>query len=113
MTITAATSTRPTPSAATPVAAIPAPTEIAASNPIPALPVAPPSVHIRALLTWLAIFPMVSIGMLALNPLWSDWHPVLRALLLTGMVVPLAVYLVVPQLLRGRSAVVTRRNSRP
>lgn len=60
----------------------------------------PPSVHVRAVITWLAIFPLVSIGMLALAPLWPDWHPVLRSLLLTAIVVPLAVYLVVPQLMR-------------
>ena len=61
---------------------------------------APPSVHVRAVVTWLAIFPLVSIGMLALAPLWPDWHPVLRSLLLTVIVVPLAVYFVVPQLMR-------------
>lgn len=74
------------------------------STPNP-LPRHVPSVHVRALLTWLAIFPLVSVGMLALNPLWGDWHPVLRALLLTAVVVPLAVYLVVPNLLRAYGAV--------
>ena len=64
-------------------------------------PAAPPSIHLRAALTWLAIFPLVAIGMLAFAPLWADWHPVLRALLLTAIVVPLAVYLVVPRLLAG------------
>lgn len=73
----------------------------------------PPSVHIRAALTWLAIFPLVSIGMLAFAPLWPDWHPILRALVLTLIVVPLAVYIVVPQLLRAYHAIRTRagRNS--
>ena len=60
---------------------------------------APPSVHVRAIVTWLAIFPLVAIGMTAMSPFTGDWHPVLRALLLTVIVVPLAVYLVVPRLL--------------
>ncbi|MFT4284001.1 MAG: hypothetical protein QM598_04120 [Protaetiibacter sp.] len=62
-------------------------------------PAAPPSVHIRAAVTWLAIFPLVAIGMTLMAPLTTDWHPVLRALVLTVVVVPLAVYLVVPRLL--------------
>ncbi|UOE42784.1 hypothetical protein [Agromyces larvae] len=71
---------------------------------VPASQAGPPSVHVRAIATWLAIFPMVSIGMLALAPVSGSWHPVLRALVLTAVVVPLAVYLVVPQLLRALGA---------
>ncbi len=65
---------------------------------------APPSVHLRAVITWIAIFPLVAIGMLALAPVSESWHPVLRAFVLTLIVVPLAVYLVVPQLMRGYGA---------
>lgn len=73
-----------------------------------ATPAAPgphlPSVHVRAAITWIAIFPLVAIGMLAMAPFTEGWHPVLRALVLTLVVVPLAVYLVVPRLfaLHGR-----------
>lgn len=59
----------------------------------------PPSIHIRAALTWAAIFPLVAIGMTVMAPIASDWHPVLRAFVLTLVVVPLAVYLVVPRLI--------------
>jgi antibiotic biosynthesis monooxygenase (ABM) superfamily enzyme len=69
----------------------------------------PPSTHVRAVITWLAIFPLVAIGMIALAPISADWHPVLRALVLTLVVVPLAVYLVVPQLFRGYGAIQRRR----
>jgi len=72
----------------------------------------PPSVHIRAALTWLAIFPLVSIGMLAFAPLWPDWHPILRALVLTLIVVPLAVYVVVPQLMRAYGSIIRKRSAR-
>ncbi|WP_426004359.1 hypothetical protein ACPFL9_18240 [Paenarthrobacter sp. NyZ202] len=84
--------------------------ESAAAPPSAAAPARPhiPSVHMRALITWLAIFPLVSIGMLALGPLMEPWHPVLRALLLTALVVPLAVYIVVPRLMAGHG-VLTRK----
>ena len=64
----------------------------------------PPSVHVRAVITWLAIFPLVAVGMLLIAPIAESWHPVLRALVLTLVVVPLAVYFVVPQLMRGYGA---------
>lgn len=71
-----------------------------------------PSVHVRAFITWLAIFPLVSIGMLTLGPLMDGWHPVLRALLLTLLVVPAAVYFVVPKLFAGYGALMKRRAQR-
>ena len=57
------------------------------------------SVHVRAILTWCAIFPMVAVGMTVMGPFTEDWHPVLRALALTLVVVPIAVYVAVPRLL--------------
>lgn len=57
------------------------------------------SVHVRALLTWCAIFPMAAIGMTIMASFTQDWLPVLRALVLTLVVVPLAVYVVVPRFL--------------
>ncbi|RXZ71977.1 hypothetical protein [Agromyces albus] len=74
-------------------------------------PAGPPSVHVRAVITWLAIFPLVAIGMLAMAPISESWHPVLRAFVLTLIVVPLAVYLVVPQLMRGYGALRRRARS--
>lgn len=76
------------------------------------IPAAPPSVHVRAVITWLAIFPLVSIGMIAMAPFTESWHPVLRAFVLTLVVVPLAVYLVVPQLLRAHGRLDARRRGR-
>jgi len=58
-----------------------------------------PSVHVRAVATWLTIFPLVALGMTLMAPVSADWHPVLRALVLTAIVVPLAVYLIVPRVL--------------
>ncbi|MDR6686825.1 antibiotic biosynthesis monooxygenase (ABM) superfamily enzyme [Arthrobacter sp. 1088] len=80
--------------------------EIAVQSSSPAVPARAkvPSVHVRALITWLAIFPLVSIGMLLLGPIMEPWHPILRALLLTALVVPAAVYVVVPKLMAGHGA---------
>jgi antibiotic biosynthesis monooxygenase (ABM) superfamily enzyme len=61
------------------------------------------SVHVRAALTWCAIFPMVALGMTVMGWFAEAWHPVLRALVLTLVVVPMAVYVIVPRLLLAYS----------
>jgi len=60
----------------------------------------PPSVHVRAFITWLAIFPLVTLGFLTIIPLMGSAHPILKVFVLTLVVVPLAVYLVVPNLIK-------------
>lgn len=67
-----------------------------------------PSRHVRAALTWVAIFPLVTIGSLLLGPVSESWGPVLRALVLTAVVVSVAFYLVVPQLTRLYGAIAHR-----
>ena len=91
-----------------------APAGAAAGTPAaPASPAAtPPSVHVRAVVTWIAIFPMVAVGMLLLGPVSEHWHPVLRAFVLTLVVVPLAVYVVVPRLLRAHGVMRAARAAR-
>jgi len=59
-----------------------------------------PSIHVRAFITWLAIFPLVSLGFVTIIPLMGDAHPLLKVFVLTLVVVPLAVYLVVPNLMK-------------
>ncbi len=68
-----------------------------------------PSVHVRAVITWIAIFPLVTLGFFAIAPFASDWNPVLRAFVLSIVVVPVAVYLVVPQLMRAYGRLRARR----
>ena len=60
----------------------------------------PPSIHVRAFITWLAIFPLVSLGFLTIVPAMGDAHPLLKVFVLTLVFVPLAVYLVVPTLMK-------------
>jgi antibiotic biosynthesis monooxygenase (ABM) superfamily enzyme len=86
--------------------AVPAPLQVAGQVP------APPSIHVRAVITWTAIFPLVAVGMMVVAPLTEGWHPVLRALVLTLVVVPVAVYVVLPRLFAGYSVLLRRRNSR-
>ncbi len=62
-------------------------------------PVTPPSVHVRAAATWITIFPLVAVGMTLMAGFTEGWHPVLRAFVLTLVVVPLAVYVIVPRVL--------------
>ncbi|WP_066039252.1 hypothetical protein [Herbiconiux solani] len=61
---------------------------------------APPSVHVRAFLTWLVIFPEVALVNWALSPTDPLGPIVLRSLIVTLVVIPPAVYLFVPALLR-------------
>lgn len=65
----------------------------------------PPSVHVRAFITWLAIFPLVSLGFLIIVPAMGNAHPLLKVFVLTLVVVPLAVYLVVPVLMKVYSRI--------
>ena len=58
--------------------AAPATAPSAGPGTTPAAPFTPPSVHVRAAVTWLAIFPLVSIGMLAMAPFSESWHPIVR-----------------------------------
>ena len=71
------------------------------SSDVPASALKPPSVHVRAVIAWIAIFPLVALAFFAIAPFAADWNPVLWAFILSIVVVPVAVYLVVPQLMRA------------
>ena len=70
----------------------------------------PPSIHVRAFITWLAIFPLVSLGFLTIIPLMGAAHPLLKVFVLTLIVVPLAVYVVVPNLMKAYGAIAAKRS---
>lgn len=57
------------------------------------------NIHVRAFITWLTIFPLVALGLTFLMPALGGLHPILKAFILTVIVVPLAVYVIVPRLL--------------
>ena len=83
--------------------------------PAPAVPApqpGPPSIHVRAAITWLAIFPLVATGMMGAAPLMETWHPIFRAMALTLVVVPTAVYVVLPRLFAVYGFLARRRMAR-
>ena len=68
-----------------------------------------PSVHRRALLTWLAVFPTITLVQLVLSPYIGGWPLVARTAVVTAVAVPLSVYVLVPRLLRLAAGVHRRR----
>jgi antibiotic biosynthesis monooxygenase (ABM) superfamily enzyme len=71
-----------------------------------------PSIHVRALLTWMAIFPLVTLAFLLIGPFTVAWNPVLRSFAFTIVLVPIAVYGVMPQLLKAYGRIVLARRAR-
>ena len=69
----------------------------------------PPSVHVRAFITWLAIYPLVLIAFFTVLPAMGAASPFLKVLVLTLLVIPTAVYLVVPNLMKVYFAIVAKR----
>jgi hypothetical protein len=55
--------------------------------------------------TWLVIFPSVAIGHVLISPFVSDWPTITQTMLLTGLVVPFAVCVGVPFMLRVTGAI--------
>lgn len=76
------------------------PSSTAADQPVP-----PPSVHLRALLTWIAVFAALTVAQRAIGPYVAGFPILLRTLVITGVVVPAVVYALVPSLLKVRAAV--------
>ena len=67
-------------------------------------PVVPPSLHPprgrMTIVTWLGIFPTVSLYLWLVGPLLADLPYLLRTAILTGLVVPTMTYLLMPRLTR-------------
>ncbi|MFB8087946.1 hypothetical protein [Streptomyces sp. NPDC055992] len=76
----------------------------------PAQPAGLPSVHMRALLTWIAVFSALTVVQLVVGPYVKGFPMLLRTLVITGIVVPAVVYTLVPNLLKVRAAVLRRRH---
>lgn len=66
----------------------------------PTSPPAGPSVHRRALVTWLSVYPLITIVLWLLGDVVVGMPLPLETLILTGIVVPLSVYIVVPRISR-------------
>jgi antibiotic biosynthesis monooxygenase (ABM) superfamily enzyme len=59
-----------------------------------------PSVHLRAFLTWLAVYPTITIALIVLQPWISEWPVAAQTLVLTVIVVPVAAYWLIPLLMK-------------
>ncbi|MFJ5926867.1 hypothetical protein ACIQF6_30165 [Kitasatospora sp. NPDC092948] len=97
--------TLPGPAADTIDAAIDAIDAVAQPKPQPPHP----TVHVRALITWLAVYPAITTAQLLLGPSLGGLAVPLRVLVITALVVPTVVYLLVPGLMKVRAAVHHRR----
>ncbi|MFJ7631128.1 hypothetical protein ACIQZN_32100 [Streptomyces sp. NPDC097595] len=84
-------------------------TTVARPTTASAPPAAPPSVHLRALLTWIAVFAALTVVQSLVGPYVKGFPVLLRTLVITGIVVPAVVYTLVPNLLKVRAAVLRHR----
>ncbi|MFE9393345.1 hypothetical protein [Streptomyces sp. NPDC006784] len=63
-------------------------------------PAPAPSAHRRALITWLAVYPTITVTLGVLGPPTATLPLPVRTLILTLIVVPVAAYALIPALLR-------------
>ncbi|MEC3920056.1 hypothetical protein [Nocardia sp. CDC160] len=75
-----------------------------------ATPVVVPSVHRRALITWLAVYPTITIALALLGPEMGSLPVFVRTLILTAIVVPVSAYLLIPLLMKANHHLTLRWN---
>ena len=63
-------------------------------------PILPPPRYKMAMVTWLAIFPLITLVSYATGPIFGDLPIVVRVLAVTTAVVPLMTYVVMPRMTR-------------
>ncbi|NLE80393.1 MAG: hypothetical protein GX610_12560 [Rhodococcus sp.] len=73
----------------------------------------PPAVstHVRAFITWVAVYPTITIALMALQPWIGGLAVPVQTLVLTVLVVPLAAYGIVPPLIRIAVAAQPKRKA--
>ncbi|MFI0721683.1 hypothetical protein [Streptomyces sp. NPDC021224] len=67
-----------------------------------------PSAHRRAVITWLAVYPVITLVLGVLGPRIATLPLLLRTLILTGIVVPVAAYVLVPALTKAHARLSAR-----
>ncbi|MGC0417153.1 hypothetical protein [Embleya sp. AB8] len=78
----------------------------ATATPAPAAAPARPSAHRSAFIVWLAVYPTITIALALLTPLVGELPLLLRTLILTAIVVPIAAYALIPLLHRLNASAV-------
>ncbi|MFG2874728.1 hypothetical protein ACGFYU_06910 [Streptomyces sp. NPDC048337] len=69
-----------------------------------------PSIHRRALITWVAVYPTITIVLALLRPVLKDVPLVLQTLVLTAIAIPIVVYVLVPALMKANASLAARRS---
>ncbi|MFF7632280.1 hypothetical protein ACFZB9_03900 [Kitasatospora sp. NPDC008050] len=67
------------------------------------------SVHHRAVITWVAVYPTITLVLGLLGPHTAHLPLVVRTLILSGIVVPVVVYGLIPVLHRLHAATIGKR----
>ncbi|GAB2750584.1 hypothetical protein [Kitasatospora kifunensis] len=75
---------------------------------MPALPV-----HHRAAITWLAVYPTITLVLALIGPHTAHLPLFVRTLILSAIVVPVVVYGLIPALQRVHAATIGRRARYP
>ena len=63
-------------------------------------PAAPPPRYKLAIVTWIGVYPIITVLLAVLGPAAATWPLPLRTLLLTALMVPTMVWLVIPAVTR-------------
>ena len=63
-------------------------------------PATPPPRYKLALVTWIGVYPVITLLLAVLGPATATWPVPLRTLLLTAVMVPTLTWLVIPALTR-------------
>ena len=77
------------------------------ATPTAAKPAAP-SIHRRVLLTWIAVYPTITIIQSLLGTHVAGYPLPVRTLLVTALVAPLVVYLVLPTVMKAHTGLLRR-----
>ncbi|GAA1975714.1 hypothetical protein [Catenulispora subtropica] len=80
----------------------------AARTPNAAAKPAAPSVHRRALLTWMAVYPTITLVQTLLGTHVAAYPLPVRTLVVTALVAPLVVYLVLPTVMKAHAGLLRR-----
>ncbi|OLE26946.1 MAG: hypothetical protein AUG49_06855 [Catenulispora sp. 13_1_20CM_3_70_7] len=71
----------------------------------------PPSIHRRAVLTWIAVYPTITVIQSLLGTHVARYPLPLRTLIVTVLMAPLVTYLMLPAVLKAHARLADRRVS--
>jgi len=63
-------------------------------------PAQPPARYKLAVITWIGVYPVITVLLAVIGPATATWPLPLRTLLLTAVMVPILIWVVMPRLTR-------------